>query len=704
MQFTISFTSYDYTGLPMRKCVMLLLLFHYTTLTIQAVTFGNRDVTCCYITQQQHRQIRRSHHYEQQQHYTDQLRYRFTNKSSLVRNLWRGNDVYTNKRLSDTGVLLQSSIRSDEETSDEAGIEQQQERQTQQHGSKKRRHVVVIGGGWGGLSAAHRIAQQQKHRTTIGNNEDEEENCVDVTVIEASSRVGGLVRDGYTTVSGNRQAEAGQHGFWNNYYNIYHLLRKDLTSANVTGGGKFSIEQALTEFAEQGQYSPAGLQAIWPVYQKQSPNLPTGLAQGAYTQFLKLPLIDRISAFPLVLAFSEFDDSAEAWNTYDKISFRDLCIKLGVSKRCYDEAFEPMILTGLFAPGHECSAAAALGMAYFFVLQSQNAFDVQWCRGNIGTVIFDPWVSIMKENGVKFLCNTRVTGFQIDSDTIATTPKITSIKCTSTNPSGDTTNLTIDVDEVIFAVGAKSLNAFVRFSPELAKLSEFRRFANLRGTSVLATRLFLDRKLSVPYSANACWGFDQGIGMTMFDISTLHGPNSSTVQDSPGSVIEVDYYYANKLLCMSDEDIIVKVKNDLDIILGHRCWVANVTDAAIVRLPEAVNWYYPGSYQDMPDVQATSLGNVYFAGDIVRTRHGSWSQEKAFVTGIQAANLILKRPINENVIPLPSDEIHVRLGRTVVTKFRQLLAGPNWDTHKNKNFDDAVNEQKKLPSLVDFLR
>ena len=52
-----------------------------------------------------------------------------------------------------------------------------------------------------------------------------------------------------------------------------------------------------------------------------------------------------------MLAFSEFDDSPEAWARYDRISFLDLCMKLGVSRRTYDEVFEPMVLTGLFAPG-----------------------------------------------------------------------------------------------------------------------------------------------------------------------------------------------------------------------------------------------------------------------------------------------------------------------------------------------------------------
>ena len=108
-------------------------------------------------------------------------------------------------------------------------------------------------------------------------------------------------------------------------------------------------------------------------YNKES-QLPTGLGQALYTRFHNLPALDLASAAALVLAFSEFDDSEEAWRKYDKLSFRDLCVKLGVSKRLYDEAFEPMILTGLFAPGEQCSAAAALGMAYFFVLKHQQSF------------------------------------------------------------------------------------------------------------------------------------------------------------------------------------------------------------------------------------------------------------------------------------------------------------------------------------------
>lgn len=523
-----------------------------------------------------------------------------------------------------------------------------------------KRKVVIIGAGWGGLSTAHTLSKDAS---------------VEVTLVEASPRVGGLVRDGFTTTSGQRAAEAGQHGFWNNYHNIYRLLEEDIPG--------LSIETALTDFAEQGQYSPNGLEAVWPIYRDQPFELPTGLAQAAFTRFLKLPLLDRITAFPLVLAFSEFDDSVEAWERYDSISFRDLCMRLGVSRRCYEEAFEPMILTGLFAPGAECSAAAALGMAYFFVLQSQKAFDVQWCRGNIGQVIFDPWVKTIAEAGVHFQTSTQVTGFELD----AGTKRITHVKAKTTSNGKDSKkDILLEADEVVFAVGAKALSTFVQYCPELAQFPDLAKFANLRGTSVLATRVFLDRDVDIPYTANACWGFDEGVGMTVFDIKGLHGVDASTVADAPGAVIEVDYYHASNLLVMNDEDIVAKVKRDLDSILVGSL-SAKVVDAAVVRLPQGVNWYYPGSYQNMPDANSKSLHNLHFAGDIVRSRHGSWSQEKAFVTGVEAANAILGKPTSDSILPVAADELHVQFGKRMVNLAKKVLGrGDPW----------------KGPSLADF--
>merc|ERR1719163_101138 len=127
--------------------------------------------------------------------------------------------------------------------------------------------------------------------------------------------------------------------------------------------------------------------------------------------------------------------------------------------------------------------------------------------------------------------------------------------------------------------------------------------------------------------------------MTWFDCKRLHGGEHDA---EPGAVVELDWYHCNTLLPMSDEALVAKAKGYLDQMVPAFA-EARVIDAAVVRLPNAVNWYYPGSYRDMPETRSSSFRNAYFVGDIVRSRHGSWSQEKAFVTGVEAANAILGR-------------------------------------------------------------
>merc|ERR1711865_910268 len=276
--------------------------------------------------------------------------------------------------------------------------------------------------------------------------------------------------------------------------------------------------------------------------------------------------------------------------------------------------------------------------------KNQNAFDVRWCKGNIGTAIFQPWIDQMQSSAsvsaaaaashrdrrtqqpVTFKMSTRVIGFEQEQEEQQHEHK-NSIH--NSNDKDDdkhnATTMSIDCDAVVFAVGGAALNTFVKYSPNvLGRYEEFRKFTNLRGTGVLATRLYLDSYLDVPYSANACWGFDDGIGMTFFDITTLHNmdkngdatgiDDATTATTIKGSIIEVDYYHAEPLLVMDDTSIVTKVKNDLNTILGRDCIAATVVDAAIVRLPQAVNWYSPGSYANMPDVQSSSIPNVYFAG------------------------------------------------------------------------------------------
>ena len=485
------------------------------------------------------------------------------------------------------------------------------------------KRVVVVGAGWAGLGATYHLAKQG----------------YDVTLLEAGSYPGGLVA-GWKTAAG-KSVEAGIHGFWYPYRNIFALINE--------------LEiNPFTTWTRSAQYSPAGLEVESPIFQD-LPRLPAPIGTFLYTQFQRLPLIDRISALPLLYSVVDFDNSDEAWRRYDFVTARELFKDFGVSSRLYKEAFEPMLLVGLFAPGEQCSAAATLGMLYFFILAHQADFDVVWCRGTVGEKIFRPWVEKIEKAGAKVLAKKPVTDLIVNSQNQAT-----GVVC------GDQV---FDADAVIFAVGVTGMKKIVANSPSLQSREEFRNLSNLGAIDVLATRLWFDRKIEVPRASNACFGFDATTGWTFFDLNALH----DEYKHEPGTVIEVDFYHANQFLSMSDADIIAKVKDYLTTCVPA-FGDAKVIDSSVIRLPNAVTHFAPGSYRHMLPAQ-TSIENVFMSGDWIVSRHGSWSQEKAYVTGLEAANLAvsyLGQGQPSDIIPVEEDEAHIQMARSLNQSLRDL--------------------------------
>lgn len=499
------------------------------------------------------------------------------------------------------------------------------------------RRVVVVGAGWGGLSAAHFLAKAP--------------DVSSVMLIDAAPRVGGLIRDGFTT-PGGRAAEAGQHGFWDEYFNIFKLV-------NELG---LDEDAVFSPYAEQGQYSPKGLEAVWPVF-RERPRLPTGAGQALYTRFLKLPPTDLASMVTLAAALSDLDGSEAAYDEYDDVSFEALCAAAGVSRRAFLEVCEPMLLTGLFAPCSEVSAAAALGMAEFFVLRSQTAFDVRWCRGNVGEVIFNPWTQALAAAGVDIRTSSRVADMRVS----APSPEAIHLDAVVLDDGS-----VVEAEEFVFALGAGALAKLATAAPApLRDHPEWAGFQRLRGTACLATRLWFDQEAALPFTANPAWGFESGVGTTVFDIRALHAPLHD---GEPGAVIEVDWYNAaDTLLNLSDEDIVARSAR-VARTLAPSLREAQVIDSAIVRLPSAATHFFPGSARLLPRTRSAALENVCFAGDYVRVAHGSWSQERAFVSGMEAANAVAGQRI---AIPIETSqpEPHVAAARAVANLGRGAL-GP----------------------------
>lgn len=87
-----------------------------------------------------------------------------------------------------------------------------------------------------------------------------------------------------------------------------------------------------------------------------------------------------------------------------------------------------------------------------------------------------------------------------------------------------------------------------------------------------------------------------------------------------------------------------------------------------------MSWFSPGSYVSRPPLEGAGTGvlpNVKCAGDWVRMgerEHGAKGlcQERAYVSGIEAANSLLKSTgsdgANQDVIPVREDEAQFKAG------------------------------------------
>lgn len=109
-----------------------------------------------------------------------------------------------------------------------------------------------------------------------------------------------------------------------------------------------------------------------------------------------------------------------------------------------------------------------------------------------------------------------------------------------------------------------------------------------------------------------------------------------------------------------------------------------IIDSSVLRFKGAVTLFSPGSHQHMPSTE-TSFQNVFMAGDWLRQGPGSHgarglSQEKAFVTGLLAANaaagsLGLGFGAQVEVLEVEEDEAHIAAGKFAVRQLRRGARG-----------------------------
>ncbi|KMT01356.1 hypothetical protein BVRB_9g213700 [Beta vulgaris subsp. vulgaris] len=490
--------------------------------------------------------------------------------------------------------------------------------------SKKR--VLVVGSGWAGLGAAHHLIKQG----------------FDVTVLE------GGVDSGFSTYTPD---EVGIQGFWHPYRNIYSLV------------DELGIKP-FTNWMKSAQYSEEGLEVEFPVFQD-VPQLPTPLGTLTQTQFTRLPLVDRLTSLPLMAAVVDFDNTDLAWTKYDPITARELFRQSGCSEKLYRNVLDPLLQVRLYAPAEQISAAATLSVLYYYVVAHQKDFDVSLCRGSVRERIFEPWKDLLRSKGCEFRRGRGVTDFFFSEETGC----ISEVLCG---------NDRIKADAVILAVGISNLQGIIQTSSALCMREDFLKVLNLASVDALSVKLRLDQKINIPKACNACSGFDASNGWTFFDLNAIYEEHENDEE----TILQADFYHANEFLPLSDEQISAKAMSYLSKCIKELA-DARIIDKEITRCPNSLTHFFPGSYKYSMR-GSTSFPNMFMAGDWIITRHGSWSQEKSYVTGLEAANRVvdyLGTGTFAKIIPVEEDEPHIEALRNFNRSFKEFRAQLPWSSY-----------------------
>ena len=566
--------------------------------------------------------------------------------------------------------------------------------------TKESKHVVIVGGGWAGFSAADALAYSS-------NTQD-----VKITLLDASPRGKGGLAGGWRRPQG-RPVEAGIHGFWREYRNTFAVLEDRLG---------LDLNQVLTPFTPSVLYSKSGQVAVAPVLKPDdddsssskegtipvlspfvladllqstlSPNknsnsnsnknllkplaamLPTPLdlaLLAKYNPASPLTVADRVSALGLLGAWADFgQEDEESWRRYDSISAEDLFLKkAGVSQQLYDEMVLPLLHVLPMCPGYDCSAAAALSCFHVFALQSQGAFDVRWCRGGIGELIFNPWAELLTASGVDIRggCKVASIAHANDGNTAATTKGLQiTLEDNSSEP--------FTCDAVVMAVGGTAMGRLAQASPAFDDIPIASDFTENRGVTCVAVRIFLkphaittsgleggqydatqlppDVGKAMKNSPVAVCGAEIGsipelkeTGFCIYDLQRLHDEFAvgKQIGDTPTAVLEVDFFRADDIADIEDNDKVAELALRVVAATLKTAPIpaSEIVDLAVVRAKKAVSHFAINSASYSPPVCLLEKSGIYMCGDWVdRTGHASWSTEKAVVTGRQAAEQLIK--------------------------------------------------------------
>jgi isorenieratene synthase len=461
--------------------------------------------------------------------------------------------------------------------------------------------VVVVGAGIAGLSAAHVLSDAG----------------VAVTILEKNAYVGGRCFS-YLDPELGHTVEHGIHAVFPRYANLLRLWRE----VGLGGDGTFVQTNTTGMVGPDGRMHATELARVHgpaPFFLLQM--MPPGVMRAR----------DYLSG-TLFLARSY----ASRWavdRDLDDTTFAAALHSCGVSKRMTDLLLVPYVRNLSYARADEVSARAAASALEYFALEHARDFHARFFDGGPSALVFDPWKRALEARGVRFLLGTPAEQVLMQRGRFAGVATRAAFGAP-----------VVRGDAVVLALDLASAKALLPH--ELALNRSVEGLTRLRTTSVIVMRM---RFVAGTNGRHRWSGPDSGVFAApdfLDNFFVLH-TFQSEFRAQPDLFLECHVGDAQTLEHLSDDDLFDRALVVLDkYFSGERLPERLDRERSrVLRHRDLFPLFAPGDEARTPSVSDPSRPDVLLAGDWVRPDdpgNRSWFMERAAVTGIEAANAVLR--------------------------------------------------------------